>query len=173
MSWIDEELHRRESQATRTNGPRDIQPGHTDGQAKGSGSGILTLWDRLEAANAALPEKLHLRRDARKPPVASPGAPGFLVWLVAPNGAALGLTGDGIRYVWPEENKQRSYNFWIHWSPKKGYRLVRRVGPAQGAPSTAARRFDERKVDAILRGLVTNTRVDYKAVSRSWLRSLF
>lgn len=170
MSWIEEELRRREAQATRTNGPKITQAVDTDGQAKGSG--ILALWDRLEATNAALPEKLQLRRDARKPPVVVPGAPGFLVWLVAPNGAALGLTGDGIRYVWPEENRQRSYNFWIHCSPRKGYRLVRRVGPALGAPSTAERRFDERKVDAILRGLVTNTRIDYKAVTRSWWRSL-
>lgn len=170
MSWIEQELRRREAKATRTDSPKGSQPADTDGQAKGSG--ILTLWDRLEAANAALPEQLQLRRDARKPPVGVPGAPSFLVWLVAPNGAALGLAGDGIRYVWPEESKQRSYNFWIRCHPKKGYRLVRRVGPALGAPSTAERRFDERKVDAILRGLVTNTRVDYKAVTRSWWQSL-
>ena len=171
MSWIEEELLRREAQATRTNGAKDQRISDTDGQARGSG--ILTLWARLEAANAALPGKLQLRHDARKPPVEVPGAPSFLVWLVAPNRAALGLTGDGIRYVWPEENKRRSYNFWIHWSPKKGYRLVRRVGLALGAPSTTEQRFDERKVDAILRGLVTNSRVDYKAVTRSWWRSWF
>lgn len=170
MSWIEQELRRREAQATRANGAKDSLPASTDGQAKGSS--ILALWDRLEAANAALPEALRLRRDARKPPVGAPGAPSFLVWLVAPNGAALGLTGDGIRYVWPEENKRRSYNFWIYGRPKTGYRLVRRVGPALGAPSSAERRFDEDKVDLILRGMVTNKRVDHRAVTRSWWRSL-
>lgn len=171
MSWIEEELRRRESLELREAVAKSTKPGDMDGQAKASG--ILTLWDRLEAANAALPEKLRLRRDARKPSGAVVGAPIFLAWLIASNGAALGLTGDAIRYVWPEDNKDRSYNFWIHWSPQKGYRLVRRVGPAVGVPVTAERHFDEGKVDEILRCLVTSTRVDYKAVTRRWWRALF
>ena len=171
MSWIEEELRRREALATRGIGAKGTQPGDMTCQAKGSG--ILSLWDRLEAANTALPEQLQLRRDARKPPVPLPGAPIFLVWLIASTGAALGLTADGIRYLWPEESKERSYNFWIHWRAKKGYRLVHRVGPAVGIPATAERAFDERKVDLILRGLVTSTRVDYKGVTRGWWRALF
>lgn len=170
MSWIEDELRRREAQASHQAAGKGTRPGDLSGQ---TGSSILALWDRLEAANAALPAPLRLRRDARKALAAMPGAPAFLVWLVATNGAAVGLTSDGIRYVWPEENKRKSYNFWIHSGPKKGYRLVRRVGPATTIPSTAERRFDESKLDEMLRCLVTNTRVDHKAVSRGWLRSLF
>lgn len=169
MSWIEQELRRREAMASQQSAHKGTQPG--DLLAKGSA--ILALWDRLEAANAALPEPLRLRRDARKMPVAMPGAPAFLVWLVATNGAAVGLTGDGIRYVWPEENKRRSHNFWIHSGPKKGFRLVRRVGPAMSVSSTAERLFDETKLDEMLRCLVTGTRVDYKTVTRGWWRSLF
>lgn len=142
-------------------------------QSQAETSGILSLWDRFEAANQALPEKLQLRRQARKPGAGPAGVPDFLVWLIAPNGAGLGLTGDGIRYLWPEENRVKSNNFWIHWHPKKGYRLVRRVGPANGAASTAERRFKDDCVDEMLRCLVTNTRVDHKSVSRSWLRRFF
>jgi len=171
MSWIEAELRRREALASQHAAPKSTQPADLLEQARGSG--ILALWDRLEAANAALPQALRLRRDSRKVLAALPGAPIFLVWLVATNGAALGLTAEGIRYVWPEENKRNSHNFWIYSGPKKGFRLVRRVGPPMTVPTMAERRFDEAKLDEMLRCLVTSTRVDYKAVSRGWLRSLF
>lgn len=167
MSWIEEELQRREALEARDGTAGRSRPGDQHGQAESSG--IPRLWDRFEAANLALPETLQLRRQARKPGAGPAGMPDFLVWLIAPNGAGLGLTGSGIRYRWPEESRLKSNNFWIHWHPKKGYRLVRRVGPANGAPSMSERRLKDDSVEEMLRCLVTNTRVDYKTVSRGWL----
>ena len=164
MSWIEDELRRREALERREAEPTATPTGDPHSQAQTSG--ILALWDRLEAANAALPEKLRLRREARRPDAPAGVAPLFLVWLIAPNGAGLGLTPDAIRYQWPQENKRQSNNFWIHWRPKKGYRLVRRVGPAMGVPKTAERRFKDAAVEDMLRCLVTNTRVNYRQVSR-------
>lgn len=171
MSWIEEELRRREALAARDSAAQPAMPG--DPQSLAESNGVLSLWDRFEAANQALPETLRLRRQARKPGAGPVGMPDFLVWLIAPNGAGLGLTGNGIRYLWPEENRLKSNNFWIRWHAKKGYRLERRVGPANGAPRMSERRFKDDSVDEMLRCLVTNKRVDHKAVSRSWLRSLF
>ena len=171
MSWIEEELRRREALEARDSAAAPLKTGDEGIQAETSG--ILSLWDRFEAANKALPEKLQLRRQSRKPGPVLPGVPNFLVWLIAPNGAGLGLTEDGIRYLWPEENRLKSNNFWIHHGAKKGYRLVRRVGAASEVPSTAERRFKETAVDEMLRCLVTNTRVDYKAVSKGWLSRFF
>lgn len=171
MSWIKEELRRREALVARDSVAGASKADDKAGPAETSG--ILSLWDRLEAANKALPEPLQLRRQVRKPAPVPFGVPNFLVWLIAPNGAGLGLTEDGIRYLWPAENRQNSNNFWVHWRPKKGYWLVRRVGPASGAPRTSERRFKDDSVDHMLRCLVTNTRVDCKAVSRGWLGWFF
>lgn len=171
MSWIEEELRRREALVARDSVTGASKADDKAGPAETSG--ILSLWDRLEAANKALPEPLQLRRQVRKPAPVPFGVPNFLVWLIAPNGAGLGLTEDGIRYLWPAENRQNSNNFWVHWRPKKGYWLVRRVGPASGAPRTSERRFKDDSVDHMLRCLVTNTRVDCKAVSRGWLGWFF
>ena len=171
MSWIEEELRRREALAARDSVADASKPDEKAVQP--DSSGILSLWDQFEAANKALPEPLQLRRQVRKPGPVSFGVPNFLGWLIAPNGAGLGLTEDGIRYRWPAENRQKSNNFWIHWRPRKGYWLVRRVGPASGEPRTSERRFKDDSVDHMLRCLVTNTRVDCKAVSRGWLGRLF
>lgn len=171
MSWIEEEIRRREALEARDSAASAANPAGKD--SRPMSSGIQQLWDRFEAANQALPEKLQLRRQARKPGASPAGMPDFLVWLIAPNGAGLGLTSDGIRYLWPEENRLKSNNFWLHAHPKKGFRLVRRVGPATGVPGTAERRFKDDSVDEMLRCLVTNTRVDYKAVSRGWLGRFF
>lgn len=170
MSWIEDELRRREALEARESAAGALKSADKD-QAKSSG--ILSLWDRFEAANQALPEKLQLRRQARKPGPVLPGVPNFLVWLIAPNGAGLGLTEDGIRYLWPEENRLKSNNFWIHSGKKKGYRLVRRVGQATDLPGSSERRLNANAVDEILRRLVTNARVDYKAVSGGWLGRYF
>lgn len=171
MSWIEDELRRREALEAREGAAGALKSADKETQTKSSS--ILSLWDRFEAANQALPEKLQLRRQARKPGPVLPGVPNFLVWLIAPNGAGLGLTEDGIRYLWPEENRLKSNNFWLHAGRKKGYRLVRRVGAATDMPGTAERRFKETAVDEILRCMVTDTRVDYKAVSRGWLGRFF
>ena len=171
MSWIEDELRRREALAARDSASGESRPGDKAFQAETGG--IVSLWDRFEAANKALPEKLQLRRQARKPGPLPLVVPNFLVWLIAPNGAGLGLTEDGIRYLWPAESRQKSNNFWIHWQPKKGYRLVRRVGPASGVPRTSDRRFNDDSVDHMMRCLVTNTRVDCNAVSRGWLGRFF
>ena len=171
MSWIEEELRRREALAARDSVASASNPG--DKAAPAETSGILSLWDRFEAANKALPDPLQLRRQVRKPGPVPFGVPNFLVWLIALNGAGLGLTEDGIRYLWPTESRQKSNNFWIHWRAKKGYWLVRRVGPTTGVPRTSERRFKDNSVDHMLRCLVTNTRVDSKAVSRGWLGRFF
>lgn len=170
MSWIEDELRRREALEARESAAGALKSADK-GQAKSSG--ILSLWDRFEAANQALPEKLQLRRQARKPGPVLPGVPNFLIWLIAPNGAGLGLTEDGIRYLWPEENRLKSNNFWLHAGTKKGYRLVRRIGQATDLPGSSERRLNANAVDEIMRRLVTNTRVDYKAVSGGWLGRFF
>ena len=165
MSWIEQELQRRQALAARPSAPMALKAGEPGRAAEANG--ILTLWDRFEAANQALPEALRLRRDVRKPhlPV-QPNVPKFLVWLIAPNGAGLGLTDDGIRYLWSEQHTHKSQNFWIRWSPDKGYRLLRRVGPALAEPVMSERRFKTKSVEHIVRCLVTDVQVSVRAVSR-------
>ena len=106
MSWIEDELRRREAEKARESTPAALPTG--DRHSEAQTSGILALWDRFEAANSALPDALRLRRQVRRPDAGIAVAPIFLVWLIAPNGAGLGLTPDAIRYQWPKENARKS-----------------------------------------------------------------
>lgn len=171
MSWIDKELRRREAAESQSHSSKS---GLASGaQPQGEAERMAALWDRFEAANQSLPDKLKLRRDADPPRELLPNGPTFVVWLIASNGSGLGFTGHAIRYVWPEENRRNSRNFWIRWDAAKGYRLSRRVGWSISGVKTSERRFMEARIDRMIQCLVVGTRVDYKAVSRGRLWRFF
>ena len=124
---------------------------------------MAALWRRFEGANEALPPELRLAPQ-RDPPAAGPDAPKFVAWLRAPNGAALGFTGDAIRYTWPIASGRRSNNFWIRWLDGR-YLMVQRVGQAFVTPP-AEYRLDERRVERIVQCLVTGKRVKPRAMRK-------
>ena len=97
-----------------------------DAEGASESAQMALLWDRLQAANAALPAELKLAPEAGVPAGLAPAVPEFLSWLRAPNGAGLGWTGIAIRYVWPEKNQRKSYNFWIRWKAGVGYMVSHR-----------------------------------------------
>ena len=164
MSWVEKELKRRNADAARETVAGQSRRGDTRGL--GDPGKIAALWERIEAAHAALPSQLQLRREVGEPTQLLPDAPPFVHWLVADNGASIGLNDDGIRYVWPQVNQRRSNNFWIRWREGTGYVVTRRIG--RGLPGDATireRRFDERKLDHLLRCLVTGKRVRARAIT--------
>lgn len=169
MSWIDKELRRRERQEARANAKHDSVPAGDD--AADESAKISALWDRFEAINEALPEKLQLKRDISD----GKGFPSersiFLIFLSAKNGAGIGYTGDGIRYIWPQKHTRSSYNFWIRWNPGQGFQVSRRVKPTMFRPGTDERAFHEPAIDHIFKCLVTDTRVRFRSVrkKRLWL----
>lgn len=168
MSWIDKELKKRHrgSAADGTSTPGATLPPVDPMQG---------LWTQLERSNAALPERLRLQRvDGGAPPaVPDPLQPyHFLAWLRASNGAALGFTGDAVRYVWPERAFKRSRNFWIRWSAEHGFRVYQRLGAALSPePRSAEGSFDERWVEEMIRRLVVGKRITLRTVRkrRLWL----
>ncbi len=154
-SWVDKELKKRSAAA-----PVATAAGAADDGAAAAQQ-IAALWQRIVDANRALPDELRLEFDEHPlpAPAALPG-PRFLAWLRAPNGAALGLTGDAIRYLWPDPAQgKKSHNFWIRATPQRGLVLTRRIGGAMGMPNVTEYRFDERRIDGLLRSLVTGRRV--------------
>ena len=173
MSWTDKELRKREAVEARDRALRSSRSSRSSGpDSRGETTRMTALWDKLEAANNALPDKLRLRRDDVKResnspnPPNSPNAPSFLVWLMAPNRAGLGFTGQGIRYVFPSENKRKHPNFWIWWDADKGYRLTRTPEWSWSGAKTMERRFREDAVDHMMKCLVTGARIKYRSVSR-------
>ena len=166
MSWIEKELKRRETLASKAQSTL-VPPSRDDEiEPPAAASGIPALWERFEALNNALPEALRLRREVPAPAAAAPGTPPFTAWLRAPNGAGLGLMAGAIRYVWPVENVQKSNNFWIRWDPDRGYRIVRRIGPAFPMPKVSERRFKPSAAPHIIKCLVTATQVTPRSVTR-------
>ena len=156
MSWIDKEIRRRDKARTAA-APSQPSP-------EQAATRMAALWAELESANDALPPDLRLAAD-RNPAPAIEG-PGFRVWLRAPNGAALGFTGEAIRYLWPDANPRRSNNFWIHWSPERGrYVTIQRVGPAAQARA-AESRFEVPRAAYVIKCLVTGIRLKPGAVRK-------
>jgi hypothetical protein len=168
MSWIKKELKRRARtpEAEPELAAASAQPGTGGEQAV---LAIQALWQRLEAANEALPTELKLRRE----PVAQAPrqGPRFQVWLRAPNGAAIGHAGDALRYVWPGSPARRSSNFWIGWDAQAGQlELRQRVSPLP-SPVIARHRFDEGRAELIVKQLVLGKKVSVRALrkKRLWL----
>jgi hypothetical protein len=162
MSWVEKEMKKRAAAVQRASTILDSRP--ADEPAR-----MNALWQRFEAANGALPEALRLAADAKPPLDVPPGeAQRFIAWLKAPNGAALGFTGDAIRYVWPEPGARRSHNFWIRWHAERGPMVSQRVNTAV-PPLVRQTRFDERRIDRMLRCLVTGRRISVWSVRRKRL----
>ncbi len=154
MSWIEKERRRRQKHAEQQAAAQAAQ----DSDAPIDGADALrALWQRLEAGNAALPPELQLRHET----VAEPPdrGPRYLAWLRAPNGAGLGFTGDAVRYVWPERRSRSSNNFWIRWNDERARLEVSQRVSSTTPPTMKDRRFDERRVELILKGLVRGRRV--------------
>lgn len=161
MSWIDKELKRREKEAEPV--------GRPDAEAPDPARIIGDLWQRLEQANAALPEALRLKLERDETPPRM--GPYVRIWLRAPNGAALGFAGDAIRYTWPERNARRSRNFWITWNADlERLEISQRIGSAT-PPVMRRWRFDARRIEQLLQGLVTSRQVKPRSLRkrRLWL----
>ncbi len=169
MTWIDKELRKRERLDARVSAKGDsqwVEDSTTLGSAK-----LLALWQKLESANEALPEKLRLKREVSTANAFPSERSAFLMFLVAKNGSGIGYTGDAIRYIWPQRNARSSYNFWIRWHPALGYRLIRRVRPSMFSSGIDEHAFNEAALDHIFKCLVVEARVKYWAVRkrRFWL----
>lgn len=166
MSWIEKERRKRQRAADRNAAE---QAAADSGQHVDAEHAMRALWQRFETGNAALPPELQLlREEVTTPPERGPR---FLTWLRAPNGAALGFTGDAVRYVWPERKASRSHNFWIRFNADKGWLEVSQRVSSATPPVMKDRRFDDRRIERVLKGLVQGRRV--KAASlrkkRFWL----
>jgi len=172
MSWVKAELKKRTARAGREAGSG---AGHSDNKGGDTVPGldslhIHRLWDRIAAANKALPAELTLPDQVDGPQEPASDKPPFRHWLRAPNGAGLGFNGEGIRYYWPQPNKNKSNNFWIRWEEGKGFRVIRRRGQSWSG-ATDLWRFSEARIEYLLKCLVTGVRVKPKAlrVRRFWL----
>lgn len=154
MSWIEKERKRRQKEAEKQAAEQAVRDSglHVDGE-----HALRALWQRLEAGNAALPPELQLHREEVSTPPER--GPRFLVWLRAPNGAGLGFTGDAVRYVWPERRASSSNNFWIRWNEARAWLEVSQRVSQATPPVMKDRRFDERRIELLLRGLVRGERV--------------
>lgn len=169
MSWVEKELKKRSAAAARDSGPASSRRG--DSTLQPDATRIAALWERVDAANRALPPELQLRREpGNAVPYTVENAP-FQHWLVAPDGAALGFNGDGLRYQWPEPNPRHSNNFWIRWREGAGYVVQRRVASLLTGGHIEERRFDDRRIEHLLRGLVTGERITTRSIARRrfWL----
>jgi len=163
MSWIQKELKRRAAQsrpAALAGTPDELDPAR-----------MQALWTQLLALNAELPDALRLAVDTRRAVAPSSEDAAVFEWLRAPNGAALGFAGTAIRYLWPERSRRRSHNFWIRWNAQDArYVLAQRV-TASVPPVVVEYRFDERRIEHLLKGLVLGQRVAARALrkKRLWL----
>ncbi len=161
MSWIDKELKRRTIAG-------ELAPRRT-AEAADPARIISDLWQRMQQANAALPEALRLRVEVVETPPRI--GPHVRIWLRAPNGAALGFAGDAIRYSWPERRSSRSRNFWITWNAdQERLEISQRVG-LDIPPVMRRWRFDTRRIEQLLQGLVTSRQVKPRSLRkrRRWL----
>jgi hypothetical protein len=161
VSWIDKELKRRTIAG-------ELAPRRT-AEAADPARIISDLWQRMQQANAALPEALRLRVEVVETPPRI--GPHVRIWLRAPNGAALGFAGDAIRYSWPERRSSRSRNFWITWNAdQERLEISQRVG-LDIPPVMRRWRFDTRRIEQLLQGLVTSRQVKPRSLRkrRRWL----
>ena len=161
MSWTERELKKRAA------GSRAAIAEISS--AESESAKVRELWARFEEGNRVLPDALQLTIDSNDPAPTSEDGILFLTWLRAPNGAALGFSGEAIRYVWPEKNHGKSNNFWIRWSgEQQHYELSQRVS-ITAPPRFARFRFDERRVEYMIKCLVVGNRIKVKSVLKSRL----
>lgn len=169
MSWIDKELKRRA--ATPVASVKARAASGSDSQMPGDSAAMQRLWEKIEAMNQALPEPLRLRVDLNQQQDGLLfNTPAFRLWLMAPDGAGLGFSGEGVRYLWPVPSQGRSHNFWIRWHEKQGLRVTQRLGWSWTGASAVEAPFNEAKLDHIIRCLVQGRRARFQAVRvrRRW-----
>lgn len=167
MSWIEKELKKRavETRTAFLDQPQSQLDDASEAQR------MSDLWARLRDVNAALPEEIRLQTDKTRSAYTTAEDANVFEWLRARNGAALGFTGHAVRYVWPERSPKKSKNFWLRWSiDKQSYMIVQRVS-ASMPPVMAEYKFDDKKVDQMLKCLVLGKRIKPRAVRRRrfWL----
>lgn len=162
MTWIDKELKRRQARPAATSKART--PASSDSQMPGESTAMQTLWEKFEALNQALPEQLRLRADPHRQDGLLLDTPPFRLWLMAPNGAGLGFTGEGVRYLWPVLSRRRSHNFWIRWHEKHGYRVTQRLRWSWTGASAVEAKFNEASLDQIMQCLVQGRRARFRHV---------
>lgn len=158
MSWMERELKKRTVE-TVAGDSASLGGARGEPDVPTAAAQLAKLWDRIEAANNALPDALRLRRDVRAPGAFVGGMPAFPVALVANNLACLGRAAEGIRYLWPEKVTGPSRNFWIRWKPSKGFVVERRVSASPSNPVLAEQAFDEDSVEHMIKCLVTGARI--------------
>ena len=167
MSWIDKELKRRAAKPSAA--VRAGAVGGHDTQMQGEAAAMQLLWEKVEALNQALPEPLRLRPDTGRQEGLLFNTPAFRRWVMAPDGAGLGFTGEGVRYLWPVQSRRRSHNFWIRWHERHGYRVTQRLGWSWTGASAVEAPFNEAKLDHIVQCLVQGRRARFRAVrARRW-----
>jgi hypothetical protein len=153
-SWIKKELKKRDALARRA-GQATAPAALVDSEPER----MAALWQRIEEAKRALPEALQLRPAGSAPVMGGPDPPRFRVWFDAAQGAGLGFTGDAVRYTWPQQNARVSRNFWLRWSTRQGYVVVRRINTRVAGLEMIEERMDERAVAHLIKCLVTGKRV--------------
>ncbi len=164
MSWVDKELKRRASQTARETAASSLAAAHE--ATRPPLGDVQALWARLCEANEALPSALRLRQGNYHPGNGLTLSPPLDAWLIAENGAGLGCNGQGIRYVWPKVNQNRSNNLWIR-GEAGGYLVERRVRPSLLRTSGMQQRtFDESRLAHLLQCLVTGRRVTLRSIAR-------
>lgn|GEM_PF-1296413 len=161
MSWVEKELKKRTAAEARDTASGASTQGESepDSGPQTAAARIASLWARLEAVNQALPDELKLRRDVNKVGDFVGLTPLFPVALVAANGACLGYTADGIRYLWPEKNARQSNNFWLRWQVGKGHVVQRRVVGSWVKPVTQETKFSDKSCEHMIKCLVTGVRI--------------
>lgn len=168
MSWIEKELKRRAARPAAALKARAVSG--TDSQMPGESEAMQLLWHKIEALNRALPEELRLQDEPHRQDGLLFDTPPFRMWLMAPNGAGLGFTGEGVRYCWPVLSRRRSHNFWIRWHEKPGYRVTQRLVWSWTGASAVEAAFDEASLEHVIQCLVQGRRVRLRAlrVRRKW-----
>ena len=163
MTWIEKELKRRASETR----PATLQLPPMESAS----TRMLALWGHIERINASLPTELQLQPN-KTAPFSSPfEGPKFRGWLCAPDGAALGFTGNAVRYAWPKSGPSRSNNFWIGWSGERNRYVLSQRMNTKIPPRLANYSLDEARVDYLVRCLVQGKLVPAKALrkKRLWL----
>jgi hypothetical protein len=163
MSWIEKELKRRAKGAET---PSQPQASLVDEAER-----LQDLWARFQGANTALPGEIQLQVDRAKPFAKSAEEASVLEWLRSPKGAALGFAGNAIRDACPEKSPRKSKNFWIRWNAERQRYVVNQRISSSTPPSYAEFRFDENRVEYMIKCLVLGKRINPRAVrkKRFWL----
>ena len=161
MSWVEKEVKKR---VTASTSGSTLESDSRNAAAVSESTNMAALWNKLESANSALPQEIKLGVETDSPTMVPLGMPQFLMWLRAPNGAGLGFTGEGIRYIWPDTNQRKSNNFWIRWKANQGYFLNQRIISLSSEPIYIEYRFNEQRVDYMVRCLVTGSRIKIESI---------